>query len=490
MSEDSYINPPGRQAAAAPEVPVTGLSSTGERAADKRGLVSWALVEFARSPYLSLVFIFVFPPYFANFVVGDAVEGQKMWGLANTTVSMIVGALAPFLGAMGDQQGRRKTWLAGIFLIMAACCFALWYAMPGGQGGLPVPVILTLTATLLGCFLISEVFHNAMLPSITPSDRIGLISGLGLSLNNTGSMLALVSMLLLVALPASGAAGWAFLPDQPVFGIDPALHEHNRLAGPVAGAWLLVFVIPFMLWTPDRPGTGISVSQAVRDGYRQLVFTIRQARRYTNVGIYLLARMFYNDGKVAVIAYSGIYAAGVFRWELIEMLVFAILLTPFSIIGGAVGGWLDGRLGSKRAIQITIGVTSLATLGMVSCSLERVYFIPYDAAQAGNIWELPYFQTLPEVIYLATVMLLAMMITAAFATSRAMMARISPLPMMSQFFGLYALSGSATAFLGHGMVTFFTAVFDSQAIGLASVLVLFLAGLVIMHWVGEERAAS
>jgi UMF1 family MFS transporter len=446
------------------------------------------LVEFARSPYLSLVFIFVFPPYFANFVVGDPVKGQEMWGLANTTVSMVVGSLAPFLGAMCDRQGRRKTWLAGIFAIMIACCFALWYAMPGAQGGLPIWAILVLAATLLGCFLISEVFHNAMLPSITPTLRIGTISGLGLSLNNTGSLLALSGMLLFVALPASGAVDWSFLPDKPVLGLDPAQHQQNRIAGPVAGAWLLVFILPFMLWTPDRSSTGISIRQAVSEGIGQVVYTIRQARRVSNVGIYLLARMFYNDAKVAVIAYSGIYAAGTFKWELVEMLVFAILLTPFSIMGGALGGWLDGRLGSKRAIQLTIGITSIATLGMVSCSPDRIYFLPYDAAAAGTFWSFPYFQTLPEVVYLATVMLLAMMITAAFATSRAMMARISPPSMMSQFFGLYALSGSATAFLGHGMVTFFTAAFDSQAIGLGSTLILFAVGFVLMHWVREERA--
>lgn len=470
-----------------PELKVV-LSSTGEVATNRRGQVSWALVEFARSPYLSLVFIFVFPPYFANIVVGDPVRGQEMWGLSNTIVSMLVGALAPLLGAMADQQGRRKTWLKGVFAIMVVCCFSLWYAMPGAQGGLPVGAILVLAATLLGCFLVSEVFHNSMLPSITPTDRIGFVSGLGLSLNNTGSLLALVSMLLFIALPASELVDWAFLPDEPVFGLNPEQQEHNRIAGPIAGAWLLVFVLPFMFWTPDLPSTGISVKQAVRKGMSQLWFTVCQARRLSNVGIYLLARMFYNDGKVAVIAYSGIYAAGTFKWELIEMLVFAILLTPFSILGGALGGWLDTRLGSKTAIQIFIGCTSLATLGAVSCAPDRVYFVPYDAVTAVAVWSFPYFQTLPELVYLGTLMFMAMVITAAFATSRSMMAHIAPVGMMSQFFGLYALSGSATAFLGHGMVTFFTAAFDSQAIGLGSVLILFLVGLVLMHWVREERA--
>jgi len=420
--------------------------------------------------------------------MGDAVRGQELWGLANTVVSMLVGALAPFLGAIADRQGRRKPWLAGIFALMIAGCCALWFAMPGAEGGLPVTVILVLAGTLLGCFLISEVFHNSMLPSIAPPERIGSLSGLGLSLNNTGSLLVLLIMLLCVALPASGIVEWTFLPDKPLFGLDPERQEHNRVSGPLAGVWLLIFLLPFWLWTPDRPSTGMPVRQAVREGIGQVWQTIRKARQVSNVGIYLLARMFYNDGKVAVIAYSGIYAAGTFHWDLVEMLVFAILLTPFSILGGTLGGWLDSRFGSKKAIRITIGVTGLATLGAVSCASDRVFFIPYEVAGNDPPGTLPYFQTLPELVYLGLYMILACFITAAFATSRSMMARIAPVSMMSQFFGLYALSGSATAFLGHGMVTMFTALFDSQSVGLGSAVLLLGLGLVLMQWVREERA--
>jgi MFS-type transporter involved in bile tolerance (Atg22 family) len=52
----------------------------------------------------------------------------------------------------------------------------------------------------------------------------------------------------------------------------------------------------------------------------------------------------------------------------------------------------------------------------------------------------------------------------------------------------YALSGSATAFLGHGMVTLFTTVFASQSIGLGSAVILLGAGLALMHRVVEKRA--
>jgi UMF1 family MFS transporter len=465
------------------------LSATGETPSNRRGQISWALFEFARSPYISLVYVFVFPPYFANVVIGDAVRGQEAWSLANTIVGICVALLAPLLGAISDRTGPRKPWLAAIALVMSASCIALWFAMPGAQGGLPVGAILLLVIILATCFQFTEVFHNAMLASIARADRVGGLSGLGIATGNLGTLSAMIVMLFGVALPASGMTLGGLLPDEPLFGLDPATHEHSRIAGPVAGVWFLIFIVPLLLWTPDRPRTGVSARRAVREGLEQLWLTIKRARRISNVALFLLARMLYTDAKVAILAYAGIYGAGVFGWELAELLLSAVLLAPFSISGGFIGGWLDNTLGSKRAIQISVGLTCIGMLGAVSTTPDEMLFVfPYDAATAGPLWSFPYFQTLPELIYLGMFMLLAITITAAFCTSRTMMARIAPVSMMSQFFGLYALSGTATAFLGHALVAAFTGAFRSQRAGFASLIILLAAGLALMFRVRQERA--
>jgi len=465
-----------------------GLSATGEKPADLRGQISWALFEFARSPYISLVYVFVFPPYFANVVIGDPVRGQEAWSLANTLVGVCVALLAPLLGAISDRTGPRKPWLATVAVIMSVCCIALWYAMPGAVGGLPVSVILLLVVILATCFQFTEVFHNALLASIARADRVGVLSGYGISTGNLGTLAAMLVMLFGVALPASGITIDGLLPDKPLFGLDPATYEHNRIAGPVAGVWFLVFIVPLLLWTPDRPSTGVSMGAAVREGLAQLWLTIKRVRKVSNVALYLLARMLYTDAKVAVLAYSGIYAAGVFGWELTDILLFALVLSPFSILGGFIGGWLDKRFGSKRAIQISVGLSSIGILGAVSITPDQILFLPYDAGAAQPLWQFPYFRTLPEVLYIIVVMTLAISITAAFCTSRTMMARIAPVSMMSQFFGLYALSGTATSFLGHALVAAFTAAFTSQRAGFASLVILMLAGFALMFWVRQERA--
>jgi len=329
-----------------------------------------------------------------------------------------------------------------------------------------------------------------MLPTIASAKRIGSLSGLGIAVANSGTLVALVVMLFGVALPASGITLGGLLPERPLFGLNPAAQEHNRIAGPAAGLWLIVFSIPIWLWTPDRPSTRISPARAIREGLSQVWFTVKRARQIANVGLYLLARMLYTDGKVAILAYTGIYAAGIFRWDLPTLLVFAVILTPFSISGGFIGGWLDDTLGSKRSIQIAVGVTCLGMVAAVSIAHDQILFVPYDVSAAGPLWSFPYFRTLPEVTYVAITMLLAISITAAFCISRTMMARIAPVSMMSQFFGLYALSGTATGFLGHASVAFFTRSFHSQRVGFASTVILLLAGLILMYWVREERAAA
>jgi UMF1 family MFS transporter len=467
------------------------LSATGDKPAGLLGQISWALFEFARSPYISLVYIYVFPPYFASTVIGDPVHGQELWSFANTIVGVCVALLAPVLGAIADRTGRRKPWLAGIVAVMVPSCIALWWAMPGAQSGLPVGVIMALIVVLATFFQFSDMFHSSMLPSIASPQRIGSLSGLGIAVGNAGTLVALVVMLLFVALPGSGITMEGLLPDHPLFGLDPSRYEHNRIAGPVAGIWMLLLVFPLFVWTPDRPASGVSPVHAIQQGLNQLWITIKRARQVANVGLYLLARMLYTDGKVAILAYAGIYAAGIFGWKLPAMLLFGVILSPCAIAGGLLGGWIDARFGSRRAIQISISATCLGMLGAVSITpTEILFFIPYDAASAGPLWSFPYFRTLPEVLYIIMFMILAATVTAAFGNSRAMLARIAPISMMSQFYGLYGLSGTATSFLGHGLVATFTGYFHSQRAGFASTLILLSAGLLLMHWVREERAAE
>ena len=452
------------------------------------GQFSWALFEWARNPYYILIVIYIFGPYFSTEVIGDPVRGQEIWGYINGFAGAATACLAPFLGAIADKVGRRKPWIATFVLMMVPAILLLWLAVPGEAGLGIVTVAVALTAAGIG-FAFTEVFHNAMLPSVVPYQRLGTVSGWGLALGNGGALIILVAMLYAFALPATALLDWEWLPEEVLFGLDTAAFEHDRIAAPISAVWLVIFALPLFLFTPDRGGTGVAAREAVREGLADVRRTILRVRAYRNIALYLLARMLFNDGKVAIMTFAMIYASGVFAWGGAERLLVGVFLTVFAIAGGFIGGWLDDIVGSKKAIVFTIAGNFVALLAAVSITPTTIFFIEFDGLDAP-VWDFAFFRTLPEIVYLLVSILFALFITSAYANSRTMLARIAPEGEMTKFFGLYALSGQVTAFVAPIMVAFFTGFFDSQRIGFGSILILLGAGVALMVFVKEERAET
>jgi len=461
------------------------LTLEGKPAAGPLGYQSWALFEWARNPYVILVTIYIFAPYFTTTVVGDAVRGQAMLGYANSLSGALIAIMAPFLGAIADKKGRRKPWIASFVMIMVPAIWLLWFALPGG-GGIGVLPALALIVAVAITFEFTAVFHNAMLPGIAPANRIGMISGLALAYGNVAGLSLMLFVLYAFALP--GNSEWGFIPAEPLFGLDQSVAEQDRIVAPLAAAWLLVFSLPLFLFTPDTPAGALPIRRAVRQGLLEVRDTIRQLRHYANVALYLLARMIFNDGMVGVLIFGGVYAAGTFGWGTTTLLLFGIITSFSAAVGAVLGGKLDDRLGSKRTVLLGVGGTAVLLAVAVTIQPDSILFMPYAGAEP--LWAFPYFNTLPEFLYFANTQLFAMFITVAFASARTMMARIAPPTMMAQFFGLYALSGTATAFLAPLLVGVFTSLFASQRAGYASLIILLVAGFLLMLFVREERAEA
>ncbi len=465
------------------------LSATGLPPATNAGQFAWALYEWARNPYVLLVSIYLFVPYYANVVSGDPVQGQIALSWISGVSGVLIALLAPTLGAVADLGRARKPWIAGYSLALAAGSFALWWATPDGQGlsFFWVGVLLVVNGVL---FEFSAVFHNAMLPAITQETRIAMVSGWGLAFGNAAGVLLFVAILFLFALPGTGV--FAFLPDAPAFGVDRATHEDSRLVGPLAAVWLLTFMLPFLILTRDAPGAGLPALAAMRKGPVRVLRTIRSVMRYRNVATYLLARMFYNDGKTAVLTFGGAYAAATFEWGVLDMTAYAVVLSVFAVLGGFVGGWLDDRFGSRAAILISIGGTAVGLVLSLAIRPDAILGIwrwPSPEA-APKLYDGPFFNTVPEVAYIGVVILVAIFITAAYANSRTMLARIAPAEKMAEFFGLYAFSGQATAFMAPVLIGFVTWATGDRAAGLASILVFLGIGMALMPFVKEERAKA
>ncbi len=439
------------------------------------GKVGWAMFDWANQPFFTVITTFIFAPYFTAFVVGDGVRGQTLWGYTQGIAGITIALLAPFLGAIADAGGRRKPWILAFTALCVVASFALWLAVPGADAQtLMLTMIMVVLATIGVEFAV--VFNNAMLPTLVPDRRMGRLSGFAWGLGYVGGLVALFIVLF----------GFSF-PDQPLFGLDKASHQHDRIVGPMSAVWFVVFILPLFLWTPDNPRTGLGPGAAVRQGIATLLATLAALPRYRNIALYLLARMFYYDGQAAIFAFGGIYAAGLFGWESTQLGIFGIVILVFAAFGCFVGGWLDDRLGSKKTVMISVVGLVLCTLGVVSVGDGRVFFVveagmPVPGGAA--------FQSAAERIFMVIAVLLGIFGGPAQAASRTLMARLAPRDMATEFFGLYALSGKATAFMAPFAIAALTSEFDSQRVGISVVLAFLAAGFLLLLGVRESRAPA
>jgi UMF1 family MFS transporter len=444
--------------------------ASAKPAAGRLAQLAWALCDGSRVPYNVLVNIFVFSAYYTSTVIADGVEGQARWSFITATGAIIVALTAPLLGAIADAGGRRKPWLAATYVVGVPAMMLLWFATPGMTSGLWLISVAVIVGNLF--YEYSQIFANAMLPNVAPRERIGFLSGAGLAVGNLSGILLFCFFLF----------AWSWNPS-PLFGLDLSQHEPERAVGILAGIWAVLFCLPLFFVTPDSPGTSRTAGQAVSHGLRSLAETIRKIRNYRNIVTFLIARVLFYEGFIVLMLFTGVFAAGILKWTPTMLIVQGLANSVAAAIAGFFAGWLDTRIGSKGATIFFVAGCLLANLVMCSVTTGMVFFVPIDVAatSTGGL-----FPTLPDKVFLVTQCAIAFVVTGGLATGRSLMAKISPPSMLNEFFGLFAMSGTATSFIGPLAIGVLTLLFHSQRVGVAVGLVFLVAGLLVMFKVREE----
>src|SRR6266849_6158444 len=455
-------------AMAASDAPGAGMQQLYHRRA---AVISWIFFAWVAQPYFTLITTFVFAPYFATHVASDPASGQSLWGFATAAAGLLIALMSPVLGAIADASGRRKPWIAafGALLVIGSCL--MWFGKPGDPKVIP-PLLLAYAIATVGAEF-ATVFNNAMMPSLVPPDQIGRLSGTGWATGYVGGILSLI--LVLGFLAASPETGRTLLGFMPLFGLDPVTHQGDRITGPLTGIWFIVFLL-----TPDYPAKR-RVSEALREGLADLRQTLSELPKRKSLAAFLLANMIYTDGLVSLFAFGGIYAAGTFNWSTIQIGSFGIILAIAGTFGAWLGGKLDDRLGPKHVITGSMLILLSSIVAILLVDKDSIFFVKV----APPVTDGALFSGAAERAYL----LLGCLIGAAGgplqAASRTLLIRLAPQDRIAQYFGLFALTGKVTSFVGPLLIGAITAITASQKAGMAVLVVFFVAGLALLARVGD-----
>lgn len=448
--------------------------------ANKRAIGGWLLFDLAAQPWFTLVTTFVYAPYFVSALAANPAEGQALWGYATGIAGAIIAILSPILGAIADAGGRRKPWVFGFSLALIAGSILLWYGHPAN----PDAVFIVLTAFVIGTVGVefATVFTNAMMPDLVPEEKLGRLSGAGWAVGYIGGLFTLVIVLGFIA--AQPESGLTLFGLEPLFGLDPATREGDRASGPFTAIWYVIFVLPLFLFTPDGAKRA-NFGAAIRIGFRELMDTIRDLKHYRDAFIYLIAHMTYTDGLVALFAFGGIYATGIFGWSTIQIGIFGIWLTIAGTAGALLGGKLDDVFGPKPVVLAATMILTISAIGILSVDRNHIlFFMEVDAAGATGTL----FGSTPEIAYLILGGVIGAAAGPLQSASRTLLVRVAPRERLTQFFGLFALSGKVTSFMGPFAVGVLTSVSGSQRIGISVLVVFFVVGAILLTMVRVSPA--
>lgn len=445
----------------------------------RKRIWGWMAFDWATQPFYTLGLTFIFGPYFADVMAqhfmasgldekaADA-QSQSIWSMGQMVAGLFIAFTAPILGAYADSTGRRMPWLILFAIVYVIASSLLWYMVPDGSAWL-----FCLIAFSTG-FVAAEfalIFTNAILPSLGTQEEIGKISGDGASLGYWGGLVSLVFVLALL-FELSGSK--TVLGTDPAFGLlDGEQREGTRAVGPFMAVWFILFMIPYAMYVREQPAP--NNQGGMRQALGDLKTSLKGVPARRSLFNFLISSMLYRDALNALYAFGGVYAVLVLDWSTMQLATFGIISVITAAVGTSIAGRYDRKLGPRPVIKFCILVLIVVSFTIVAMSREAFLFIPL--ADGSSIPDL-------------TLYVCGSLIGAAgggiYSASRSMMVRHTHPERPTEAFGLFALSGKATAFLAPGLIGLFTYLLQDARLGFSPVIVLFLLGLVLLRFVHPD----
>lgn len=402
---------------------------------------NWVLYDMGHAA-ITMFNTAVVPIYAASLAVAGITSAEIVgtWGITQTVASLIVALLMPILGSLADYKGQKIKFLVGFSLLCIGAAFAEVYPFSY------VPFLAIYVLMIIGMNS-TRTFYDSMLVDVTTDKRMNNVSSLGFGLAYITSVIPFVLCILMIFF------GPVF------FGLDKA--SCTRLGFGISAFWMLIFALPLFFTYQQKYGKKRkNVAKEIRKTFTGLGKTMKTMTQDKRLLYFLLAFFFYIDAVYTVISMATNYGAALGIDE--AHLILALLATQFVAFPSTIlYGLLANKYGTRRLIIVAI-------FGYMGIVLFGTFFLvgPVD------FWILA--------------LLVGVFQGGIQALSRSFFGRIISKKKSNEYFGFFNVFGAFARVLGTAMVSFFTFLTGNPSVGVFSIMILLVFGLVFMLLMPKE----
>jgi len=388
----------------------------------------------------------IFNAYFVAGIGADVGAGTAtfLWTLSVAIANAMVLVSGPVVGAIADYRAAKKQFLlastVGCVLLTALLGFT-------AEGDLVMAMVLVIGATVM--FATGENLIASFLPEITDPERMGRLSGYGWGLGYCGGLLTLgVCLGYISAAEERGVTAGGYVP----------------VTLWITAGIFAVAALPTFLWLRERavPRPMSSPGSVIRAGFREVLSTLKHARRFRDLFRFLVVLVIFQSGVSTVIVVAAIYAQQELGFTSQQLIVMVMVVNVTAAVGALGMGQLQDRFGSRFALSLALGVWIVA---IVIVLLSR---------GAASVW--------------LAANLIGIAMGSSQAAGRALIGHFTPLARTGEFFGLWGLAARLAAILGpasYGLISYLSG--GSQRLAIVSTLAFFVGGLLLLWSVDEQR---
>ena len=434
----------------------------------RRNRLVWYLYDVGNSAYPSVVLLAVYAAYFKQDVVGGA-EGSRLWGLAVGIAMLVVAIVSPFLGSIADFSGAKKRFL--LFFTTLSCLFtALLFFVQTGDVVIGMLFFILAEIGYRG----GQVFYNALLPEVAEPDEVGRVSGIGWAIGLVGGIVCLLVVLGLIM-----AIEGTFIV---------------RLSLVFTAIYFATFATPIFVWMRERtPPQPLPPGESYLSfALKRLKRTVRKVRHYREFLKFIAAFLVYNDGILMTLSFAAIFGQTVFGLEQQQIILFMLLVQVTSVIGAYVAGFMADYFDGRRTLIFFLTIMTLAVGGLFLNNNVTVFYVIGGVAGGA--------------------------LSAIQSVSRGLVSVLSPPEQSAEFYGFFAVAGRTSSFIGptiYGWLAveayeWFLAQGEAasflgfeaypagevlaeqlgQRVGVLSIIIFLVVGLILLFSVDEERAKA